>query len=217
LRIALTGTRPEPLAQRLRAEGFTVVHRSLIRIEALEGPPIEASAYDWIVLTSRNAVACLFPRLAGPLPCVAVIGTGTAEALRAYGVEPDLVASRSTQEGLAAELPRPAGRVLFAGAEGARDVLVRELGADFVPLYRTVELHPDEFPAVDLVVLASPSAARALAAIRRDVPCVAVGPVTAAAARSVGLMVAEAANSPDQDGVLAAVKLAASRSVSSRS
>jgi hypothetical protein len=27
--------------------------------------------------------------------------------------------------------------VLFAGAEGARRLLVDELGADFVPLYRT--------------------------------------------------------------------------------
>ena len=68
---------------------------------------------------------------------------GTAEALREHGVEPDLVAAVSTQEGLAAELPRPAGRVLFAGAEDARDVLVRELGADFVALYRTVELRPE--------------------------------------------------------------------------
>ena len=43
----------------------------------------------------------------------------------------------STQEGLLAEFPRPAGRVLFAGAEGARRLLVDALGADFVPLYRT--------------------------------------------------------------------------------
>ena len=81
----------------------------------------------------------------------------------------------------------PPGRVLFAGAEGARDVLVRELGADFVALYRTVELRPESFPEADLVVLASASAARALAALGPAPPCVSIGPVTTAAARARGL------------------------------
>ena len=217
MRVWLTGTRAEPLADLLRAELFEVLHRPLVRIEPFEGQPIRVADYDWLVLTSRNAVECLFRRLDGPLPRLAVIGPGTAQALRARGVEPTLVARRSTQEGLVEELPRPAGRVLFAGAEGARDVLVRELGADFLPLYRTVELRPDAFPDVDVVVLASPSAARALRVIRRDLPCVAVGPVTAAEVRRLGLLLAAEADSPDSDGVAQAVKLAASRSVSSRS
>jgi uroporphyrinogen III methyltransferase / synthase len=217
VKVALTGTRPEPLADLLRAERFEVLHRPLIRIEPFDGPPLRATDYDWLVLTSRNAVECLFRRLEGPLPRVAVIGPGTAQALRAQGVAPALVARRSTQEGLLEELPRPAGRVLFAGAEGARDVLVRELGADFLPLYRTIELRPDDFPEVDLVVLASASAARALVALRRDLACIAVGPVTAVEARRLGLRVVAEADSPDPDGIAQAVKLAASRSVSSRS
>jgi uroporphyrinogen III methyltransferase/synthase len=217
VKVALTGTRTEPLADLLRAERFEVLHLPLVRIEPFEGPPIHAADYDWLVLTSRNAVECLFRRLEGPLPRVAVIGPGTAEALRAQGVEPTLAARRSTQEGLVEELPRPAGRVLFAGAEGARDVLVRELGADVLPLYRTVEVRPDDFPDVDVVVLASPSAARALVELRRDLSCVAIGPVTAEEARRLGLLVVAEAESPDPDGVAQAVKLAASRSVSSRS
>jgi uroporphyrinogen-III synthase len=217
VKVALTGTRVEPLADLLRAARFDVVHVPLVRIEPFDGPPIHAADYDWLVLTSRNAVECLFRRLHGPLPPVAVIGPGTAQALQAQGVEPALVAHRSTQEGLVEELPRPAGRVLFAGAEGARDVLVRELGADFLPLYRTVELCPDDFPDVDVVVLASPSATRALVELRRDLACVAIGPVTAEEARRLGLLVVAEADSPDPDGVAQAVKLAASRSVSSRS
>ena len=55
--------------------------------------------------------------------------------------------------------------MLFAGAEGARQLLVRELGADFVPLYRTVEEAPETLPETDVAVLASASAARALAAV----------------------------------------------------
>ena len=140
---------------------------------------------------------------------MAVVGRGTADALREQGVEPDLVAGVSTQEGLAAELPRPAGRVLFAGAEDARDVLVRELGADFVPLYRTVELRPGSFPAADLAVLASASAARSLAALGERPPCVSIGPVTSAAARARGLRVVAEAATHDREGLVEAVKLAA--------
>jgi uroporphyrinogen-III synthase len=217
VKIVLTGSGQESLGERLRADGADVVHCPLIRIEPLDGPPIDAGEYDWLVLTSRNAVELFLARLDGPPPQVAVIGAGTAEELRRHGVEPTLVARRATQEELAAELPRPAGRVLFAGAEGARGVLVRELGADFVPLYRTVELSPSGFPDADLVVLSSPSAARALARVRTDIRCVVLGPVTAEEARRVGLRVAGEARSPDPEGVAQAVKLAASRSVSSRS
>ena len=219
VRVALTrpaGTNEE-LAARLRDEGFEVVTCPLVRTEPLEGPPIRADGYDWVVLTSRTAVETLFRRLEGPLGRVAVIGPATAEALRARGVEPALVASRSTQEGLAAELPRPAGRVLFAGAEGARDVLVRELGADFVRLYRTVSERPARFPAADLVVLASGSAARSFAALGLGLPCVSIGPSTSREARRHGLEVVAEAASHDLDGLLEAVKLAASSIGSSRS
>jgi uroporphyrinogen-III synthase len=168
------------------------------------------------VVTSRNAVAPLLGRLTGPLRRVAAIGPGTADALRSEGVEPDFVAASSTQEGLAAELPQP-GRVLHAGAEGARDVLVRELGADFVPLYRTISLTPAAFPGADLVTLASASAARALAALRADLPCVSIGPVTSDEARGQGLTVVAEAETHDLEGLVAAVKLAASQASSSPS
>ena len=219
MRVVLTGTEASagPLAEALAGEGFEVETCPLIAVEPLPGPPLRAAEYDWILLTSRNAVDPLIERLAGTLPRVGVVGPGTAEALRAHGVEPDVVARVSTQEGLAAELPHVAGRVLFAGAEGSRDVLVRELGADFVPLYRTVELRPEAFPAADLVVLASPSAARAFAALDSDLPCVSFGPMTSAEARSLGLRVAAEAEAHDRKGLVQAVKLAASTAGSSPS
>jgi uroporphyrinogen-III synthase len=199
------------LASALRNEGFDVAECPLIRIEPIDGPPLDLVDYDWLILTSRAGVEQLFPRLRGPLPAVAVVGPGTAAALREQGVDPTVVARRSTQEGLVAELPRPPGRVVFAGAEDARDVLVRELGADFVPLYRTVELRPERFPDADLVVLASASAARALARVRRDLPCVSIGPVTSEEARAGGLSVVAEASTYDLDGLVDAVKLAASQ------
>jgi uroporphyrinogen-III synthase len=211
MKVVLTGTEglSTPLAADLAALGLEVETCPLVAIEPLDGPPLRLDGYDWLVLTSRNAVEALVARLDGPLPRVAVVGRGTAEALRGHGVEPALVASDSTQEGLAAELPRPPGRVLFAGAEDARDVLVRELGADFVPLYRTVELRPVRFPSGELVVLASASAARSFAALGVPAQCVSIGPVTSAAARARGLDVLVEAVTHDREGLVAAVKLAA--------
>jgi uroporphyrinogen III methyltransferase/synthase len=219
MRVVLTATAASagPLAAALAAEGFEVESCPLVAVEPLPGPPLRTAEYDWLLLTSRNAVEPLLGRLEGALPRVAVVGPGTAEALRDRGVEPDLVAVVSTQEGLAAELPRPAGRVLFAGAEDARDVLVRELGADFAPLYRTVGLRPEPCPPADLVVLASSSAARAFAPLALDLPCVSIGPVTSAEARALGLRVAAEAGSHDREGLVRAVKLAASTAGSSPS
>lgn len=219
MRVAVTQAAPRgaELAEALRRVGFEAEACPLVRVEALDGPPIRLAGYDWLLLTSRNAVGPLLARVDDALPPVAVVGPGTAEALRAHGVEPSLVARRSSQEGLVEELPQPVGRVLFAGAEGARDLLVRELGADFVPLYRTVEERPARFPDADLVVLASASAARSLAALGLGRPCVALGPLTADEARRHGLEVVAEAESQTPEGLAAVVKLAASRIASSRS
>jgi uroporphyrinogen-III synthase len=111
------------------------------------------------------------------LPKVAAVGPGTAERLRAHAIEPDFVPRVSSQDGLLAEFPRPAGRVLFAAAENSRRGPIDALGADFVPLYRTRLLAPGP-PKGDVVVLASGSAARAFAWTGADVPAVSIGPET---------------------------------------
>ena len=157
------------------------------------------------MVTSPNGAGELARRLAAPPRRLAAIGPGTAVELRNHGLDPVLVPSVSTQEGLLAELPRPAGRVLVAAAEGARRLLVDELDADFLPLYRTVELRPDEPPAGDVVLLASPSAARAFAATAARIPAVVIGPETAAAARGLGIEVAAEAETHDEDGLVAAL------------
>ncbi len=216
MRVILTGTKGE-LVARLRREGFDVAEWPLVAIEPIEGPPVRAEGYDWLLLTSRHGVEELFRRLEGPLPKVAVIGPGTAEALREHGVEPALIAARSTQEGLVEALPSPAGRVLFAGAEGARNVLREELRADVLPLYRTVELEPELLPEGDLVVLASASAARAYAATGLGLPCVSIGPVTSGEAERRGVSIVAEAETHDLEGLVGAVKLAASRAGSSPS
>jgi uroporphyrinogen III methyltransferase/synthase len=189
----------DPLVARLEALGHEVVRCPLIRIDPIGDEPIDPSPYDWIVVTSPNGARELARRLAAAPRRIAAIGPGTADALREHGLHPELVPETHTQEGLAAELPP--GRVLLAAAEGARRLLVDERDADFLPLYRTVELRPPA-PVGDVVLLASASAARALAATGARLPVVAIGPQTAAVARQQGLDVVAVADSYDLEGLL---------------
>jgi uroporphyrinogen-III synthase len=207
-------TRPQgqedELVQALVALRHEVVHRPLIEVEPLGDGPVDVSGYDWVVLTSVNGARELRRRMTGTPGRVAVIGQATAHAFGGA----DLVARVSTQEGLLAELPRPAGRVLFAGAEGARPLLAEELDADVVALYRTRELTPAEPLEGDLVVLASASAARAFGRLGAGIPAVSIGPQTTAAAREAGVEVVREAATHDLAGLVAAIGSAACSSPS---
>jgi len=198
------------LVERLVALRHEVVHCPLVAVELLGDGPVDVSGYDWVVVTSANGARELRRRMRGTPRRVAAVGRATAEAFGGA----DLVPAVATQEGLLAELPRPAGRVLFAGAEAARRLLVDELGADFVPLYRTVEVVPGEPPEGDLVVLASASAARAFGRLGLDIPAVSIGPQTTAAAREAGVDVVREAATHDLAGLLAAIGSAACSSAS---
>jgi uroporphyrinogen-III synthase len=206
MRVIVTRSRAQarPLVAALEALGVEVVECPLIEIERLSDEPIDAAGYDWLVVTSSNG-ADEIARRGRNLPRVAAVGPGTAEALRGHGIEPALVPRESSQDGLLREFPRPAGRVLFVAAEGARRRPIDELGADFVPLYRTRLLSPEP-PEGDVVVLASGSAARAYAGVGGDAPAVSIGPQTTRVARSVGLRVVREAARHDLDGLVAAVR-----------
>jgi uroporphyrinogen III methyltransferase/synthase len=218
VRVIVTRAAPqiEPLARRIEALGHEAVRCPLIELEPTGPDSIEVDGYDWVVVTSPFGALELLRRAHGSLPAVAAIGPGTAAALRERGVAVELVPHVSSQEGLIAELPQPAGRVLFAGAERARPLLVEELGAEFVPLYRTRELRPHPPPRGDLVVLASASAAHALAALELDLPVVSIGPETTRAAEEEGIRVVGEADSHDLDGLVAAVARAARKAPTRR-
>jgi uroporphyrinogen-III synthase len=185
-------TRSE-LVPRLEALGHEVVLRELIRVESLGDEPVDASGYDWLVVTSANGAREL-ARRGVTANRIAAIGPATADVLREHGLSVDLVPRVHTQEGLRDEL---SGTLLLAAAEGARrDVL----DADFVPLYRTVEL-PQAVEA-DLALLLSSSAVRAL---QTRMPVVAMGPQTAAEAEVRGFEVVAVAQPHTLDGLVEAV------------
>jgi uroporphyrinogen III methyltransferase / synthase len=189
----------EELVARVESLGHEAIFCELIRVESLGDDPVDARGYDWLVVTSRNGAHEL-GRRGVSANRIAAIGPATAEALRSHGLQVDLVAAIHTQEGLRDELPE--GTVLLAAAEGARQDV---LDADFLPLYRTIELQPD-VPAADVALLMSGSAARALAATGAHVPVVAIGPQTDCAARAAGLYVAAVAADHDLDGLVEALR-----------
>lgn len=189
----------EELVARAESLGHDAILCELIRVEPLGNEPVDASAYDWLVVTSRNGAHEL-ARRGVTANRIAAIGPATADALRSHGLRVDLVAATHTQEGLREELRE--GTILLAAAEGARrDVL----DGDFLPLYRTIELRPVP-PDADIALLMSGSAARALAAIGARMPVVAIGPQTAAEARAAGLDVAAVADIHDLDGLVEALR-----------
>jgi uroporphyrinogen-III synthase len=214
----------------LSARGALPLAYPCIRIE----PPLDCSAldevlgeaaaggFDWLVLTSANAVHVIAGRLAslevGPLPArlhMAAIGAGTAQAAkRELGRLPELVPDDARAEALLAAFPSQAAlRVLVPQGELARPLLARELAerACVVALvaYRTLAGSGGvDLPAllatgqVDAVALTSPSTVRNLAtrlgrgeeSLRAlaAVPAVCIGPLTADAAAQLGLPIIEA-------------------------
>jgi uroporphyrinogen-III synthase len=206
LKVIVTRPREQAaaLVARLEELGHEIVECPLIRIEPLPGP-VDVAGYEWVIVTSPNGARELVSRARGELPKVAAVGPGTAETLRELGVEPAFVPAVSSQDGLLAEFPRPEGRVLFVAAEGASRRPIEELGADFVPLYRTHLVRPKTPPEGDLVVLASGSAARSFAELGADIPAVSIGPQTTRAAKGAGLRVVAEAQTHDLEGLVSAI------------
>jgi uroporphyrinogen-III synthase len=192
------------LVDTLRADGHDVIHVPLVAIEPVGDAPVDVESYDWVVLTSATGARELRRRMRGVPKCVAAIGPATANAFGGA----DVVASISTQEGLLSAMPVAPGRVLFAGAEGARRLLPDALDADVVVLYRTVPLAPETWPECDLVIVASGSAALAYAALDRPTPVVTIGPETTRAAGEAGLRVLAEARTTDARGLVEAVRRA---------
>jgi uroporphyrinogen III methyltransferase/synthase len=213
-----------PLAARLRELGAAVVEAPAIRIEPLAVQLPDLTSYDLLCVTSPNGAQRLLEEvrdaraLAGPT--IAAIGPGTARALRAGGIEPDVVPERSVAEGLVEALASVVvERALIARAEDARDVLeqaLRERGArvDVLALYRTVAapLDDDALDAArqaDYATFTSASSVRHfLAAVGGSVDgprTISIGPATSAELRAHGVEPDVEATAHTPDGLVDAL------------
>jgi uroporphyrinogen III methyltransferase / synthase len=223
--IAVTRARAQAsaLAARLRELGAGVVEAPAIRVEPLDAEIPVLAGYDLLCVTSPNGAHELMRRvrdaraLAGPR--IAVIGPGTARAMREHGIEPDVAPPRSVAESLAEALADvPVRRALIARAEEARDVLpdaLRARGAevDVLALYRTVAEPLDDGAraaalGADYATFTSASSARffhAAAGTLAGPRLVSIGPATSAALRELGFDPAVEAADHTPDGLVAAL------------
>ncbi len=188
--------------------------------------------FDWLAFTSANGVRYLLDRLLATgrdlrtlgNVRLAAIGPGTARALEAYHLRPDLQPERFDAEGLAAALaPQAAGKqFLLARASRGRDVLPRllqEAGAavEQIVVYTSTDVaQPDEEISERLVrgeiawvTVTSSAIARSLAALfgdeLRQARLASISPITSQTLRESGHEPAVEASEYTMSGVIAAI------------
>ncbi|WP_238602755.1 uroporphyrinogen-III C-methyltransferase [Fimbriiglobus ruber] len=198
--------------------------------------------WDWLVFTSANGVHKLVRRLGaigmdlralGPVK-IAAIGPKTADALREYHLNADVVPKTYIAEELAAALTSEVAgkRVLLARANRGRDVLRVELAKVAATVAQITVYEQSDVVTLDAevldslrrgeiryVTLSSSNIARALLGAfdetiqgrvhRGEIRLVAISPETGNAVRDLGFPVAAEADLYTTDGLIdAVVKLA---------
>jgi uroporphyrinogen III methyltransferase/synthase len=217
------------MSERLRAYGAVPVEVPTIAVEPPRSPAqmdraikgLVTGRYGWIVFTSVNAVKAVrekFTELGLDARAfagvkVACVGESTADAVRAFGIAPELVPSgQQSSEGLLADFPPyddvfdPINRVLLPHADIATETLAAGLvergwEVDDVTAYRTVRAAPPPAPVreaikgggFDAVCFTSSSTVRNLVGIAgkpnaKTVVAV-IGPATSSTAQEFGLRV----------------------------
>ncbi|SFK34354.1 uroporphyrinogen-III synthase [Geodermatophilus ruber] len=217
------------MSDRLRAYGAVPVEVPTIAVEPPRSPAqmdraikgLVTGRYGWIVFTSVNAVKAVREKFtdlgldarafAGVK--VACVGEQTAQAVRDFGIVPELVPTgEQSSQGLLADFPEyddvldPINRVLLPHADIATEALAAGLvergwEVDDVTAYRTVRAAPPPAPVreaikgggFDAVCFTSSSTVRNLVGIAgkphaKTVVAV-IGPQTAATAQEFGLRV----------------------------
>ena len=207
--------RDGPLSTELKSLGLPVLVWAAVRVlpadaTALDEALERAESFDWIVFTSRHAVAAVTSRLSEPPAGVrtAAVGRATAAVLKQHGWPADLIPGEPSAAGLVAAFAASGSarswRVLYPASSRALPTLaagLTQLGAEVttVEAYRTVAgtaLDVEDCrswiarDAVGAVTFASPSAVAELeSALGQEdfrrllgrAPAVAIGPTTARA------------------------------------
>ena len=224
-----TKEQSESVRVRLAAHGATATVVPTISVEPPRTPHqmdkairgLVTGRYEWVGFTSVNAVKAVREKLeecgldarafAGLK--IAAVGGVTADALRAWGLEPDLLPTgEQSARGLLDDWPPydevfdPINRVLLPRADIATDTLVaglQEMGweVDDVTAYRTVRAAPPpphireaiKTGAFDAVLFTSSSTVRNLVGIagkpHASTVIACIGPATAKTAEEHGLRV----------------------------
>lgn len=222
------------LTEALREAGAEVLHWPVFAIELTDesAQPLRdaTTQAQWIVFTSANAVDS-FVRLATEETMrrcrIASIGPSTTDALGAYGVRPEVVASPHTAEGIVETMRNATDigsktTVLYPHAEDARAVITNGLSAIDVRVisvvtYRKVPLRDtiavDSPP--DVVTFASGSAVRhldelvapkdALTRLKQHTIAACIGPATADVATELAYQNILSAETHTSGGVVAAL------------
>ncbi len=130
-------------SDRLQQLGAVVVEMPALEIvppsswAELDGAIARLSEFDWLILTSANAVEYFFERLAVNISGIralaglkiAVVGEKTAQCLAQRGIKPDFIPPEFVADSLAVNFPTPVVglQILFPRVEsGGRDVLVKD-------------------------------------------------------------------------------------------
>jgi uroporphyrinogen-III synthase len=204
--------RPEPggseTAARARAMGLEPVLAPLFAIRPVAGPPVEASRYDAVLLTSANGARHAPAGLAS-LPCFAV-GESTAEAARTAGFAD--VRTGSSDGAAAAAMMAAAGVERALHLCGREHLAVKAAGMTIerrvVYAAEPVEQGPLEGPAVAMIHSARAGARFAdLAGDKASIAVAAISPAAAAAAGGGWAAKAVAAAPRDQALLELAAKL----------
>ncbi|HEX3987363.1 MAG TPA: uroporphyrinogen-III synthase [Acidobacteriaceae bacterium] len=231
------------LADRLRALGAEVLEIPAIEIAPpesfapLDGALQDLSPYPWLIVTSANGARALAERMSalGIQPAafahlkIAAVGSATAQALRAMGLEIAVTPREYVAESLVEALGDQVRgqRVLLARAAVARDVIpdalrARDATVDVVDAYRTV-LPVDSVTRIRTILSAGspvPAAAtftssstvtnflqllrEAGIATPTTIRAISIGPITSQTLRDHGWEPAEEADPHDLNGLLIA-------------
>jgi uroporphyrinogen III methyltransferase / synthase len=229
-RIVVTRARAQAsdLVQRLSDLGAECLQCPTIEIvdpeswEPLDAAVAALPSYQWLIFTSVNGVESFFSRLSAKGMDVralahmrtAAIGPATAERMRGFGLNTDILPqtyqAESVIDAFSAE-PVKGRRVLLPRAMEARPILpeqLRRMGAqvDEVSAYRTVKANENQLElmsrlrekTIDLVTFTSSSTVRnfkallaepAMPDLMQGVTVACIGPITAQTAQELGFNV----------------------------
>jgi uroporphyrinogen-III synthase len=229
------------LSEGLRGVGAEPVEVPILEIQPpssfdpLDSALRNLSTYDWLILTSANAVHALVERVAasrlvldGAMPQVAAVGKATADSARQAGLSVALTPKEYVAESLIDALADLAvgKRILLARAAIARDIIpdfLRAAGAivDVVDAYQNAippaapgQLRAALASRIDAATFTSSSSATHLADVARTagiafpfagVKAISIGPITSATLRELGWPPDAEADPHDIPGLIAAV------------